>query len=259
MINIFAKPMGALMNLMYNAVSFLDSTYISSYAIAIILSTILLKLVLLPLTAKQTKSMKKMQDLNPKLQELQKKYKSDPQTLQRKTMEIYKESNANPMSGCLLMLIQFPILIAFFYVLRDPVQYMFHDQATYDLINKSFLWIKDLGYSANTVLDNGVINGLQMGGFSLPLVGAAFPILAIISALTTYYTSKMQQSSQVVANEQQKATQNTMTIMMPIMIFVFALQFPAGLALYWVISNIFQLVQQIIIFNKSKNVQEELK
>ena len=75
MISIFAKPMGALMHLIYSGVSFLDSKYISSYAIAIILSTIILKLVLLPLTIKQTKSMKKMQDLNPKLQELQKKYK----------------------------------------------------------------------------------------------------------------------------------------------------------------------------------------
>ena len=259
MISIFAKPMGALMHLIYSGVSFLDSTYISSYAIAIILSTIILKLVLLPLTIKQTKSMKKMQDLNPKLQELQKKYKNDPQTLQRKTMEIYKENNANPMSGCLLLLIQFPILIAFFYVLRDPVQYMFHDQAIYDALNKSFLWIKDLGYASNYIFEDGIVNGLSMGGISLPFVGAALPILAFISAFTTYYTSKMTQSSQAVANEQQKATQNTMTIMMPIMIFVFALQFPAGLALYWVVSNIFQLAQQIIIFNKSQNLQEELK
>jgi len=210
----------------------------------------------LPLTLKQSKSMKKMQELSPKLQELQKKYGKDPQTLQRKQMELYKEANYSPFSGCLPLLIQFPIIIAFFYVIRDPVRYVFRDQVLFDTINRSFLWIKDLGFTENHVFDGGLVNGLSMGGMSLPFLGYAFPILAVISGVTTYLTTKL--TAQPSLNEQQASTQRTMNTMMPIMIFVFSIQFPAGLALYWVVSNLFQLVQQLIVLNSSKNPKEEL-
>lgn len=254
---ILAKPMGALVYLVYNALSFLDTKYISAYAIAIIVSTILLKLVLLPLTLKQTNSMKSMQDINPKIKELQTKYKNDKETLSRKTMELYKEHNVNPMAGCLPLLIQFPVLIGFFYVLREPVLYMFKDQATFDAINKSFLWISDLGFASNHVFETGLVNGLSMGGLTIPMVGAALPILAAISGITTYLTTKMTQTSQVAGSDQAASTQKTMTMMMPIMIFVFSLQFPAGLALYWVIGNIFQLTQQMIVLKGPVKPQED--
>ncbi len=132
-------------------VSGLDSQYVSAYAIAIILSTIIFKAIMLPFTLKQTKSMKKMQEMNPKIKELQEKYGKDPQTLQRKQMELYKEANYSPFSGCLPMLIQFPILISFFYVIQQPVKYVFENQALFDSINKSFLWIKDLGFTENHI------------------------------------------------------------------------------------------------------------
>ena len=256
-LDFLAVPMGMLVKLIYNLVSVIDSKYLSAYAIAIIISTILFKLVVLPLTLKQSKSMKKMQELNPKIQELQQKYGKDPQTLQRKQMELYKEANYSPFSGCLPLLIQFPILIAFFYVIREPVKYVFTDQAFYDSINKAFLWIKDLGFAENHLFEDGVINGLSMGGMALPFVGDAFPILAIVTGLTTYLSTKM--TSQPSINEQQASTQKTMNMMMPIMIFVFSIQFPAGLALYWVVSNLFQYVQQFIVLNSSKNPKEELK
>ena len=252
-------PIGMLVKLLYNMVSILDTPILSAYAISIILATIFFKLILMPLTLKQTKSMKVMQDLNPQIKEIQEKYGKDPQTLQRKQMELYKEANYNPMSGCLPMLIQMPILIAFFYVIRQPVQFVFHDQAFFDAMNKSFLWIKDLGFTENFVFENGTINGLGMGGMILPFVGAAFPILAILSGYSTYLTSKMTTASQPSMNEQQASTQKTMTMMMPVMLFVFSIQMPSGLALYWVVSNIFQVVQQYVILNSSKNSKEELK
>ena len=198
-----------------------------------------------------------MQEINPKIQELQQKYGKDPQTLQRKQMELYKEMNYSPFSGCLPLLIQFPILIAFFYVIREPVKYVFEDQAFFDTINKTFLWIKDLGFAENHLFENGVINGLSMGGMTLPFIGGALPILAVITGITTYLTTKM--TSQPSINEQQASTQKTMNMMMPVMIFVFSIQFPAGLALYWVVSNAFLLVQQYIVLNSSKNPKEELK
>lgn len=264
-------PIGMLVKLLYNMVSILDTQVLSAYAISIILATIFFKLILMPLTLKQTKSMKVMQDLNPQIKELQKKYDKDPQTLQRKQMELYKEANYNPMSGCLPLLIQMPILIAFFYVIRQPVQFIFHDQAFFDAMNKSFLWIKDLGFEANHVFVDadiqkgintgflGLVNGIGMGGITIPFIGAAIPILAAMSAYTTYLTSKMTTASQPSMNEQQQSTQKTMTMMMPVMLFVFSIQMPAGLALYWVISNVFQVVQQYVILNSSKNSKEELK
>lgn len=270
-LDFIAKPMGMLVKLLYNIVSGLESEYLSAYAIAIILSTIIFKALMLPFTMKQTKSMKKMQDMNPKIQELQQKYAKDPQTLQRKQMELYKEANYSPFAGCLPMLIQFPILIAFFYVIQQPVKYIFQDQALFDSINKSFLWIKDLGFTENHVFAAedvakgvseafvGMVNGLSMGGISLPFIGKSVPILAAISALTTYLTSKMTSSSQPSMDEQQEATQKSMNMMMPIMIFIMGVQFPAGLGLYWVISNIFQLLQQYFVMNSSKKPKEELK
>lgn len=319
-LDFIAYPLGAVFRFLYNLVSGLDTNLFSAYAMAIILSTILVKMLLLPLTFKQTKSMKAMQDMAPRLKELQDKYGKDPQTLQRKQMELYKEANYNPFSGCLPLLIQFPIIIAFFYVLRDPV-FAFSDfGASFSLaelaskigldlsvlnetlknsgestiktlqglinyattanidysqiadaivisgdkfwiwtnnFNRSFLWIKDLSFASNVVLSNGTLNGLNMG-ISLPIIGSALPILAAISGYTTYLTSKMTNSAQMATmNEQQKSTQSTMNIMMPIIIFVTALNFPSGLALYWVVSNVFQLVQQWVIMNSSKRVKEE--
>lgn len=258
-LDFIAKPMGMLVKLLYDMVSVLDTEYLSAYAISIILSTIIFKLIVMPLTLKQTKSMKKMQELNPQIKELQEKFGKDPQTLQRKQMELYKEANYSPFAGCLPMLIQFPILISFFYVIQQPVKFVFQDQAFFDTINKSFLWINDLGFAENFLFENNVVNGLSMGGMSIPFLGAAIPILAIITGLTTYLTTKMTSAGQPAGNEQAMATQKSMTMMMPVMIFVMSIQFPAGLGLYWVVSNAFQLIQQYIVMNSSKNPKEELK
>ncbi len=257
-LDFIAIPMGWLMRFIYNIVAPLDTKYLSAYAISIILATIVVKFLLLPLTLKQTKSMKVMQDMAPRVKELQDKYGKDPQTLQRKQMELYKEANYNPMSGCLPMLIQLPLIMAFFYVIQQPVKYVFGgDQSAFDIINKSFLWITDLGFTDGHVFENGLVNGFSMG-FSLPFIGASIPILAGVSAYTTYLTSKMSMSTQAATmNEQQRSTQNMMTMMMPIMIFVMSIGFPTGLVLYWVVGNIFQLVQQWLILNSSKKVKEE--
>jgi len=256
MLDFICYPIGALVKLLYNAVSVLDSAVFSAYSISIILSTIIFKFLVMPLTLKQTKSMKKMQEMGPKIKELQEKYGKDAQTLQRKQMELYKEANYNPAAGCLPMLIQMPILISFFYVLQQPVKFIFQDQAFYDSINKSFFWINDLGFAENFAFGDGVINGLSMG-MSLPFVGAAIPILAALTGLSTYLTSKMTMQGQPVMNDQQMATQKMMTTMMPVMIFVMSLNFPSGLGLYWVISNVFQLVQQYVIMHSSKKSGEE--
>lgn len=244
MSKIFAKPLGMLLNFIYGVVNSigLDFKYCSAYAIAIIVTTIIFKFIILPLSLKQMKSMKEMQKIQPMLKELQKKYKNDAQTLNIKTMELYKEHKVNPFGSCLPLLIQFPIIIGFFTALRNPDVYV----ASYNtIINKAFFWIKDIGAAPNQVVD-GVLNGLNLG-FDIPFIGSAIPILALLAAATTFIQSKLTNNTGAVADEKAMATQKTMNTFMPVMIFFFALSFPAGLTLYWIVGNIFQIVQQYLI------------
>ncbi|WDV45911.1 YidC/Oxa1 family membrane protein insertase [Clostridiaceae bacterium M8S5] len=250
MTKIFAKPLGMLLDFIYGIVEGigLDFKYLSAYAIAIIITTIVFKFLILPLSLKQMKSMKEMQKIQPLIKELQKKYKNDPQTLNIKTMELYKEHKVNPFGSCLPLLIQMPIIIGFFSMLRNPLTYV----ASYESItNKAFFWIKDIGFSHKEMVD-GVINGFDIG-FNIPFIGTALPILAILAGVTTYLQSKMMSANNnQVVDEKAATTQKTMTTFMPIMIFFFALNMPAGLTIYWVVGNIFQIVQQYLI-NLPKN------
>ncbi len=192
----------AVLGLLYD---FTDIFGIGSYGLAIILLTILIKLALYPLTKKQVKSMKAMQELAPKQKKLQEKYKDNPQLLQQKIGALYKEAGVNPLAGCLPLLIQMPILMAMYYALYN-FTYPSPEAA-------QFLW--------------------------LPSMSEADPIyvLPILSALTTFWQQKQTTAE---ANAQMKA----MMVIMPIFIGYISLQFPSGLVLYWVTMNVVQIVQQ---------------
>jgi YidC/Oxa1 family membrane protein insertase len=173
-----------------------------SYGLAIILLTVTIRLVLAPLTLSQSKSMEAMKTLQPKMNALQQKYKDDPEEYQRRVMELYKEHNINPLSGCLPMLIQLPFLWALFAVLRN-----------YDF-GTGFLWLTSLSEPD-------------------PLY-----ILPVLSALTTYIQMMMTSAD---------ASQKSMMLIMPIFIGYISISFPAGLVLYWVVSNLFSMGQQYLI------------
>ncbi len=226
---------GGLLKLVFDMVSSIgtEPEYFSYYAIAIIITTIIFKFILLPISLHQSKSTKKMNEIQPKMKEIQNKYKNDPQTQQAKMMELYKENNYNPMSGCLILLIQFPIIIAFFSVLRDPITYVFKDPKIYEAISKNFLWITNLEQPDPYL-------------WGLPL----------LAALTTYLQS-MLMTANVQTDPQAQATQKTMNIFLPLMIFWAARSFAAGLALYWVIGNIFQIIQQLIINRSMGKIKED--
>ncbi|HZX46596.1 MAG TPA: YidC/Oxa1 family membrane protein insertase [Clostridia bacterium] len=224
MIKSIAIPLGKLLFYIYDIVN--------SYGLSIVVFTILVKLILLPLTIKQTRSMKQMQELNPKIKALQKKYGHDKQKLNEKTVELYRQHNVNPFaSGCLPILIQLPVLFALFQVLRLPEVYVFTPE-TYETVGKSFLWIKDLSASSS---------------FSDPISY----ILPILAAVTTYYQSKM------ATPKGAEGTQSTMNVVMPLMIGYFSFSFPAGVTLYWVLSNLFQIVQQYFGLSRGGTVKEE--
>ena len=229
--------LGGLLKFVFDMVSKLgaESENFSYYAIAIIITTIIFKFILLPISLHQSKSTKKMNELQPKIKEIQNKYKNDPQTQQAKMMEFYKENNYNPMSGCLVLLIQFPIIIAFFNVLRDPIKYVFKDPNIYAAINKTFLWIPNLEQA------DPYLWGLP------PLAG-----------ITTYVQSKIM-TSNIQSDPQAESTQKMMNLFLPFMIFWAARSFAAGLALYWVVGNIFQIIQQLIFNRSLGEIKEETR
>jgi YidC/Oxa1 family membrane protein insertase len=226
--------LGSLLRLVYDLVSSIgtEPKNFSYYAMAIIITTVLFKLMLLPLSLHQAKSSKKMAELQPLIKEVQTKYKSDPQTQTAKMQEIYKEHNYNPAAGCLPLLIQLPIILAFFAVFREPAKYAFTEPGLYEAMNKTFLWIPNLEI-ADAYL------------WGLPLLAAA----------TTY----LQSITMVMPNSDPKAqqTQKMMNYFMPVMIFMAARGFPAGLGLYWVIGNMFTVVQQLISKRSLVKIKEE--
>lgn len=221
--------LGNILRVMYDIVQ--------NYGIAIILFTIFVKLLLLPLTIKQTKSTKAMQDIQPKLQEIQTKYKDKPEKQQQEIMKLYKEADINPMAGCLPLFIQMPILIGLFSVLREPWNYgIFESQAAYQAADTSFLFLSNLTEAGNfaTIFTTGIsVENL---------------IMAILSGSSAY----IMQMTMMSTDPKQQETMKTMTYVMTAMSFVWGYTFPAGLALYWVVSNIFSIAQYYLVVSPLK-------
>lgn len=205
---------------------------IGNYGISIIVFTVLVKLVLLPLTLTQTKSMKSMQVIQPKMEEIKQKYKNDPEKQNQKVMELYKEHKVNPLAGCLPLLLQFPILIGLFNTLRQPVEYVFESEEAYRIADTGFLWMANLS-TPDVILISGI---------AIPF------ILPILAAITTYIQSAMMTAK----GAKKDSTQTIMLYMFPIMMLFWGRTFPAGLLLYWVAGNIFQIIQQYLISRPSK-------
>jgi len=191
--------------------------FIPNYGIVIILFSILVKIVVYPLTKKSYKSMKEMSRVQPLLAEIREKYKSDPQRMNKETMKLYKEHGINPLGGCLPMLLQLPLLGALFIVFRSTIQ----------LRGASFIpgWIDDLS-SADTIFTLP---------FSLPLYGDQFNILPILMAGTMMFQSKM---------TMQDPKQKAMVYIMPIFMLLIFNQFPSGLNLYYTMFNVLTIIQQ---------------
>ncbi|MBC9785422.1 membrane protein insertase YidC [Heliobacterium chlorum] len=195
---------------------------VPSYGLAIVLITIVIKMLLYPLSAKQMKSMKAMSELAPKQKAIQEKYKKDPQKAQEAMMALYKEHGVNPLSGCLPLVIQFPILIAFYNGLRN---FQFQNEA-----HAQFLWVPNLSL---------------VDPYILPLLAAA----------TTFLQMKVSSPTTSTGNAQAEQTQKIMLYVMPVMIGWMAHNFPAGLSLYWVVFNTVGILQQLYI-NRSLNVRK---
>lgn len=196
---------------------------IGNYGVSIIVFTIIVKLLLLPLNIKQTKSMKDMQRLQPELQKLNKKYKNNQEKLNEETLKLYKVYKVNPAAGCLPLLLQFPILIGLYGTLRAPETWVF-SSSMIDSVNMSFLWIDNLNTPD-------------------PIY-----VLPVLAALFTFISQKFTMANSSMNPDDPNAkTQKVMLYMMPIMIGYISIKMPAGVALYWVVQNVFTFFQQFIM------------
>ena len=198
-----------------------------SYGIAIVLLTILVRTIFWPITAKGTASMKKMQELQPLMKEIKEKYKDDQQTASMKTMALYKEHKVNPVGGCLPMLVQIPIFMAFYWGLDGAIA----------LRHVSFLWANDLAQP-------DVIGLIPF--IDLPL----HPLVLIMAALMV-----VQQKLTPSTGDQM---QKNMMMIMPLVMVVFMYSMPAGLTLYWSVSNTMSIIQLLAtqkFSNKPKAIE----
>jgi YidC/Oxa1 family membrane protein insertase len=213
---------------------------IGAYGLAIVLLTIAIKVLLAPLfqlqLALSKRSIEQQRRLSPELAELKKKHKNNPQAQQAATMQLYRERGINPLSnlsGCLPALLQFPILTALYYV--------FFGNAQHKLFADHFLFVPHLN-------DTPSLHPLIPG---LPIPTLVYLIIPILAAATTFVQSRMmQQPPNPAASEQEQQAQQmtqTMQVMMPLMITYFAFITPAGLGLYWFISNCFAIIQQYLV------------
>jgi len=268
--HIFTKPLGMILSFIYNVTN--------SYGLSIILFTILIKLLLLPLTIKQQKSMVEMQKVQPLLTELQKKYKNDKEKLNAEMMKVYQEHKVNPAGGCLPLIIQLFIVFALYRVIYQPLKYMlnFSKEQILEIVNALNLGIAEnlLAQKEIFIAEQMRINFEKLGHLEflhnvkpidfnfLNFINLAdtpniskisvlwiFPILA---SLTTYVSSKLTSASSVQQgnskqNDQAAQMQKSMMTMFPIMTAFITFSLPAGVGLYWVVSNLVQMVQQVFL------------
>src|SRR5437879_5242501 len=224
---------------LFHSVPWLET--VGAYGLSIICLTILVKLVLSPLFQLQLilskRNLENQRKVAPQLAEVRKKYKGEPQKQQQAMMELYREHGVNPLgglSGCLPSLVQLPILTALYYVFSGNALHHFPGST-------HFLFISNLNASP---LSHPLVAGV-------PIPGIAYLVIPLLAAATTFVQSRMmQQPPNPAASDQEQQAQamtKQMQVFMPLMIAYFAFVTPAGLGLYWFISNCFAIIQQYLV------------
>ncbi|MGI5166135.1 membrane protein insertase YidC [Spirillospora sp. CA-253888] len=215
---------------------------------SIILLTVLLRLLLVPLFVKQIHASRKMQELNPKVQALRKKYKNDKQRLNQEVMKLYQENGANPLSGCLPLLVQMPVFIGLFQVLKQvsdakPGEGVF--AVTPDLVSSAQKANIFGAHIPDTFLN---AFGADPKSWSAIVITG---IAVIISSCTTFFTVRASMKRQPVTDENNPMMQaQKMMVFLAPLFGLFGLGFPLGVLMYWVTSNSWTLVQQHYIYSK---------
>ena len=197
-----------IQNVLEIIIVWLYQNIIANYGIVIILLTITVRLILTPLTITQTRSMARMQKIQPQLKELQKKYKDDKQKLQQETMDFYKKNNVNPLAGCLPLILQMPVFFALFQALRNPTE-----KVTSIVKDFDFLWLN--------------LNERD-----------PYYILVILMVGTMFLSTKLSTTD---------PKQAKLMYILPVVFGFISWQFPAGILVYWVTTNVWSIGQQWVV------------
>ena len=210
-----------------------------NWGVSIIIMTLILKVIMFPMSKKQSLGSLKMQELQPKMKAIQEKYKNDQQKLQQETSKLYQQAGYNPASGCLPMLFQFLVLFAMYNLFNNYFEFR----------GAMFIphWIPDL--STGDVV--------KTFNFNIPLLGNQLRILPVIYVATQLLSGKITQYGQTTAPGQSQATMKFMMYGMPLMFFFMFYNAPSGLLLYWLTSNVLQIFQQLIINKMMKEKRAE--
>lgn len=215
-------------------------------ALAIIALTVVIKLILWPFSQKSLKSQKALQTIQPKIEELKKKYKDNKEKMSQEMMRLYKEEKVNPFSSCLPLLIQFPFLIAVFRVFKTGL-------TSDDSLNLLYSFIHN----------PGTINHLSFG-----LVDLSQPNfwLALVAGIAQFWQAKMMITKKPAISGAGSKDENMMAAMnkqmvyfMPIITVVIGMSLPSGLMLYWLTTTFLMVLQQYLLFNKKEPVNQEVK
>ena len=273
-----ASIFGTILYFIYNIVN--------NYGFAIILFSVLLKIVLLPLSIKQQRTMQKTSKIQEQMKSLQFKYKNDPEKLNQETMKLYKSENMSPFSGCLSAILQLVILLAVFYMVKSPLtfvknvseedinNYKNELQSANIEINQAYPEISIIQHKGNE--DEKVYLNMEFLGLDLnkvPMQNLSDPkvyIIPILYILSTFISTKIStndkknglEGSQEVKKEVEEVdmveqTNKSMSLLMPIMSISISLVAPLGLALYWLTSNVLMILERFFISKYLKSKEEK--
>lgn len=273
MISFFANLFGYVLNFLYQL--------IHNYGIAIILFSIVLKLVMLPISIKQQKTMKKSAKIQGKLREIQDKYKNNPEKLNQETIDLYKREKMSPFSGCLSGIIQIVLLFAVFYLVRSPLTYMakvdasvieqYTNEIKQEEENKNNPYpeiaiIKEKGQTDERVNINMELLGLDLSSVpSQNLSDWKVYIIPVLYVLTSFISMRITTGMQAKKREENGESNEmdavmqankSMSYIMPIMSVSIAIIAPLGLALYWLVNNVLMIAERLIL-NKFLKEEEE--
>lgn len=232
------------------------------FGIAVILLTVLVRLVLWPLAAKQLHSQKKLSAIQPEVNHLKNKYKKDPQKFNAAVMELYKEKEVNPFSSCLPTLLQFPFLIGLFYVFVKFKNPDFLRLTPEGILKDIYPFIQNFGPAKSFISSHDTVNTTFLGLMDLAKPSIA---LALAAGALQFVQSKMLMPARPTGGPKEKgadtqsALTSQMTYLFPVLTVVIAWSLPAALPLYWAVTTLFAVGQQYLVMHRDVEVLEEGK
>jgi YidC/Oxa1 family membrane protein insertase len=271
---LISTPFGYVMRYIYE--------FVGNYALSLFLFALLVKVLMIPMTIKQKKSMLEQQRIQPMIQKIQKTYARDQRRMQEEMQNLYDREGISPMAGCGTMLLTFPILIGLYGVIIQPLTYFMQVNAdqiaeiarilSYDTASAGYHFQIELASIIYEHFDKvaHVAESLMRVDFSLgPISMAAKPefsqpgilwLLPIVSAATSYLMSWMTQKMNPMqnANAQAQSTNKTMMLMMPLMSLWFGFILPVGLSFYWICNNVLAIVQELFMNIWTKKQMEKM-